>query len=324
MERTNLTAVELVYPPISSQEAVWLREEVDVEERVRKSDFYMIGARAEALFSNFNENIEDLTLSFTVTVGDLVDEVTIRIMELPEVKRTGFEVLAVEAGEKLVRLWDLVDMENPQPRLLDWFTTEKLIWDVGRGRAGVEGLERQREFATYDLLYVGIAKQGDTYDRLLAQGHKAHSDILSNEPQRLKGARVADEVILFLCHTPHVMMQTLDFESLLDDQDVFEDLEAKRVVADAEKAFISLLKPNYNKAMYPNYPKGKDGLASAGLLRYGYFIAEELIFLTPTGRFEGGRDRNTGFISSAADAIFIEGNSVTFFDCSEMQAEAEI
>ena len=319
MDKTNFTAVELVYPPISSQEAYWLREEGDVEARVRTSDFYMIGARAESLFLDFEEDVDALTLKFKITAGHLVDDVLIRELDLPEVKRTGFEALAIETGQKIVRLWHIVDPGNPQPRLLDWFTTEKLIWDVGRGTSGIEGLSRQREFATYDLLYVGIAKKGDTYDRLLAQGHRTHADILANERQRLEGARTADEVILFLCHTPHVLIQTLDFTSLADDQDIFEDLDAKRVVADAEKAFVSLLKPNYNKTKYGNYPQGKDGLAQSGLVRYGYSIAEELIFLTPTGRFEGGRDRATGFLTNEADAIFVEGGEVEFFDASEFQ-----
>lgn len=319
MDKSKFTAVELVYPPISSQEAYWLREEGDVEAIVRKSDFYMIGARAESLFSDFEEDEDALTLKFKITAGELVDDVLIRVVDLPEVKRTGFEVLAVETGPKIVRVWDVVDPDNPQPRLLDWFTTEKLIWDVGRGRSGIEGLSRQREFATYDLLYVGIAKKGDTYDRLLAQGHRTHFDILANERQRLVGARTADEVILFLCHTPHVLMQTFDFASLGDGQDILEELEAKRVVADAEKAFVSLLKPSYNRTKYENYPEGKDGLAKSGLVRYGYSVAEELIFLTPTGRFEGGRDRATGFVSNEADAIFVEGSEVEFFDASEFQ-----
>ena len=321
MEKTKFTAVELVYPPISSQEALWLREEGDVQAIVRKSDFYMIGARSEALFSDFEDDEAEATLKFKIVASELVDDVLIRVRDLPEVKKTGFGVLAVETGPKIVRLWDVVDPLNP--RLLDWFTTEKLIWDVGRGRAGVEGLSRQREFATYDLLYVGIAKRGDTYDRLLFQGHRTHSDILSNERQRLEGARISDEVILFLCHTPHVLMQTFDFTSFNDDQDIFEELEAKRVVVDAEKAFVSLLRPNYNRTQYNKYPQGKDGLANAGLVRYGYSIAEELIFLTPTGRFEGGRDRATGFVSNQADAIVVEGSEVEFYDASEFQASQQ-
>jgi hypothetical protein len=37
--------------------------------------------------------------------------------------------------------------------------------------------------------YVGIARKSDTFDRLFKRGHKAHIDILANEPQRYPGAR---------------------------------------------------------------------------------------------------------------------------------------
>lgn len=59
--------------------------------------------------------------------------------------------------------------------------------------------------------------------------------------------------------------------------------------------------------------KAKSAKAGAGLLRYGYAIAEELILLIPSGRFEGGRGGKTGSISNEADAIFIEGNEVELF-----------
>ena len=44
-QRTKFTILELVYPPISNQEAEWLMGDPEVEERLRTSDFYLIGAR---------------------------------------------------------------------------------------------------------------------------------------------------------------------------------------------------------------------------------------------------------------------------------------
>lgn len=44
--------------------------------------------------------------------------------------------------------------------------------------------------------YTEIAKKGDSFDRLLARGHKARQEILANEPQRYPGARVSDETFL--------------------------------------------------------------------------------------------------------------------------------
>jgi hypothetical protein len=39
-------------------------------------------------------------------------------------------------------------------------------------------------------------------------------------------------------------------------------------VADAEKAFVSLLKPEYNRIKYAGYPRGKDGLYKSGFANY--------------------------------------------------------
>ena len=44
---------------------------------------------------------------------------------------------------------------------------KKLIWDRSRDRPGIIGFHRYREAASYDLLYVGIAKVGDSFERLI-------------------------------------------------------------------------------------------------------------------------------------------------------------
>jgi hypothetical protein len=47
-QRSQIATLRLVYPPMSNQEAVWFEKDVDVEAVLRRSDFYMIGGRAEA------------------------------------------------------------------------------------------------------------------------------------------------------------------------------------------------------------------------------------------------------------------------------------
>lgn len=65
----KLTALELVYPPISIQEAVWIEREndVSVEEILRTSDFYMIVGRADAIYRDFDLDGSDL--HFGIQVG---------------------------------------------------------------------------------------------------------------------------------------------------------------------------------------------------------------------------------------------------------------
>src|SRR5690606_908998 len=89
--------------------------------------------------------------------------------------------------------------------------------------------------------------------------------------------------------------------------------EQKPIVADAEKAFVSLLKPRYNVQLFRNYPKGSDGLYGSDYVRYGYSICETVTFNTAHGRFRGSRDPLTGFITNDGDCIFVEGDAVNLY-----------
>lgn len=293
---SKISVLRLVYPPISNQEASWLQSDADVEQRSRMSDFYMIGGRAEIKFLDFQFDQAAEKFSFTVKCGDhLIDTAVLDIGVFQS--EAGGATVELEAGEKIIRIWD-----TDKNKLIDWFTTEKLVRDRGQGRTAISGLDRYKEFATYDLLYVGIAKVGDTFDRLVAKGHKARMEILSNEPQRYPGARVTDEIYLFLFTVEPTVVSSYDFT---DDIEPF-DLEGqqKRIVADAEKAFVSLLKPQYNVTKFKNYPKGADGLYGSGIARYGYLIGESVTFNTAHGKMKGAFD-SMGLISNQSDFIFV-------------------
>jgi len=78
----------------------------------------------------------------------------------------------------------------------------------------------------------------------------------------------------------------------------------KRIVADAEKAFVSLLKPEYNIVKFSNYQRGVDSLYGSKYARYAYAIGEDLALNTAHDRVRGARDPN-GVISNDADFIFV-------------------
>jgi hypothetical protein len=308
--RSKLSRLEIVYPPISNQEAVWLQHDPEVEALLRSSDFYMIAGRAEAKFLNILADPDAHELKFTFAVGhSFTDEVKLSLRELPGVAAHLPGRYWLEAGEKMIRLWD-GPIEQEGSNVLEWFTTEKLIWDRSRGKAGIEGFDSYREAAIYDLLYVGIAKVGDSFDRLIRNGHKARMEILANESQRFPGARVTDEVYLFMFSVQPTIITTFERNHDFADEDFCPAIDQKRIVADAEKAFVSLLKPQYNVVKFSNYPKGADGLYGSAYVRYGYFIVEDIAFNTVHGRIRGSRVSHTEWISNSADAILVEGDSV--------------
>jgi len=305
----KLSLLQLVYPPISNQEAVWLQNDPEVEEELRASDFYMIAGRKEAKFGNIVADPDTHLVTFTMSVGELSDEVRIQPNDLPAMAERELDAYWLEAGDKFLRFWD-GPVKEEGSEVVDWFTTEKLLYERSRNKLGIAGLDKFREMMTYDLLYVGIAKKGDSFDRLFNQGHKARTDILANEPQRLRGARVTDEIYLFLFHVSPLIISTFDFGHEFTDKDLSGEYEQKPIVADAEKAFVHLLKPDYNLVKFNNYPMGDDGLYGSDYTRYVYSIAENIEFNTSHGRFRGGWDSKLQLVSNAADAIFVEGDTV--------------
>lgn len=311
--KSKLTFLEFAYPPISNQEAVWLESDVDVEQRLRQSDFYMIGGRAEAKYLDYSTDPDAVVIGFTFAIGDhFRDLIEISIPDLPGIVESGAESFCIEAGEKCFRIWD-GEPHAPGSTVLEWFTTEKLIWDRSRGYPGITGFDRYKEAAKYDLLYVGIAKVGDSFDRLISNGHKARMQILGNEPQRYPGARVTDEIYLFLLKVQPVIMTTFEPDHDFEDEDFSGAYDHKRIVADAEKALVSLLQPEYNVVKFTSYPKGKDGLYGSDYTRYGYAICETITLDTAHGRFRGSRDAQTNFINNDADSIFVDGQSVRLY-----------
>lgn len=310
--KNKLTTLRTVYPPISAADAYRLKDDPEVEELLRKSDFYMIGGRAQARLTepSFDHDTNSLTFNFVVGEG-IPTPVTIRLQDLPGVKSLKGKDFIVELDEAGTgfKVWDgLVNADGS--RIIEWFTTEKLLWDLARERPGIDPIAGARDLATYDLLYVGIAKTGDSFDRLIKNGHTARMNILSNEKQRYPGARPSDEVYLFLFEADPLIMQTFDLDHEFTEKDFDGSYDAKRIVADAEKAFVNLLKPHYNKQRFRAYPRGKDGLYGEDYLRYGYVIGEEMAFNTAHGTVRGGLGP-MGMISNDADAIFVEGETVT-------------
>lgn len=288
----------------------------------------MIATRAEATFKSissrgFGPATPLGVFEVEITTGEkLTDRVTLDVHKLA----TNFYARLNEAppdnfkfrgGSKLIKLYanamdDEVDAGAVEP--FEFFTPEKLIHDFGRGKSGISGFERHRQFATYDLLYVGIAKKADTYSRLFKNAHSKRLEILSNAYPSRSNSRVSDEMILFAWDVDPLVIKT--WESDADDlsfTDQAWDDHRKAVIADAEKALVNLLDPEYNIEKFVRYPKGTDGLYGHGYDTYSCTLMDNVTFKTTTDSIRGSGRGDLRLPFDDADVISTSGDAVRIF-----------
>ena len=308
---TCSATLDLVCPPIPNSLAVELTGNDAAESVIRQSDFYMIGGRPQATFSEFRHDIKTGRFHFDIGVaGGKKDSGSILLDEISHIKNSPSDLnVNIRFCDSQIGVFEV--HENGSEEIIAAFTPDDVLMRRGRKESLIEGFDSYIDLATYDLLYVGIAKKGDTYDRLFAKGHYARMQILANEPQRYPGAKVSDETYLFAFKVEPLLCKVFGPDSDIEDEDLDFSYDAKRLVADAEKAMVSILKPQYNSTLYPNYPKGKDGLYASGLSSYSYSISEGMAFRSAYGTIKGGRERDLT-MSNEADFIMVKGDSVTF------------
>ncbi len=308
----KITYLELAFPPISNQEAFIFKDQ-PASEYMKQSDFYMIGGKGETFFCDF-ELVSDWIISVKISSGEnIVSNGSINLKLLDSVLDSTHKEKVVRKNPKEIAVTTKTD-EHGGYYYIDRFTPENILWHRSRNLKGISGFDNFRELMVYDLLYTGIAKVGDSYDRLIKKGHHARLDILSNEKQRQPGSRVSEEVFLFLFKLEPLYIFSFGPDSPID---IDFGYIHKQIVADAEKAFVSLLKPEYNKERFKRYPEGKDGLYYSKLDSYAYLIAETFTFITPSGIFSGGSNDGRWNFYNDADVIFNDKNTTTILTAYE-------
>jgi hypothetical protein len=314
--------LSLVYPPVSNQEAEWLKEDGEVEQMLRRSDIYMIAQRREGKFVWGDHNSPNLGvfggqgIRFRFEIPGIVSS-QVELSIENEFRKN--DSVYYDFGEKHVRC-SLKPAEGEEiGEVLWWYSTETLLFSKWRGDKRIKGLDNYREFTRYDLHYVGISTEQDSYQRLLANAHHKRVAILSNETQYVADARLTDEIYLFFFKSEPLFIHTFDDVEDLSSFGMGMPFTAKQASADAEKAFNKLLKPEYNTIKFKSFPKGKNGLYDVGLARYAHSIDEDVTFDTATATFRGSYDM---FRMGArpSDAIFVAGDEVELYKYDEPES----
>jgi hypothetical protein len=328
VERVQINFLKLVYPPITNQEAEWLKDDEEAQERLRQSNLYMIGQREEAVFKYRGCPVDDngiLNAEYSTSLNSSHFSIDInKMLERVKFPESDFEV-KIECGEKLIRFWKVDPVSGELLEVVQWFTVEKILYDKWRGIPEVVGLDEYELFTNYKLHYVGISKKNDSLQRLVVQAHDKRIRILSNESAMSHGARLTDEVVLFFFRISPIHIKTLFSD---DKIDMFSDElcnkkvpDTIRCFSDAEKAFVKILKSDYNEVKFKEYPRCIDGLYDENLKRYAYVISETITFSTSTCSIRGRFWGDNFLMPNNADMIFIQGDNVSLVKYDEIGSE---
>lgn len=221
--KVQLNFLKLVYPPISNQEAEWLKNDPEVREEIKCSNIYMIGQRAESKFDIPPESAEEMKysgiLNFKFCAGPASTDAIVDIYKLlkyHDVDHDRYEI-KIEIGDKLIRIWKCDPNTRESIDVIDWFTTEKLLYDKWTGHPAISGLNGYRKFTKYYLHYVGISKKEDSLTRLVVKPHDKRLRILSNESPESTGSRVTDEIVLFFFRVSPLRVITVESEEEINE-----------------------------------------------------------------------------------------------------------
>lgn len=303
----KVSFLETVFPPFTNRNVKTLTDKANqnISDLLKESNFYMIAARAETSFVNFEIVPNSAKIKVDIQVNDtVVDSGIIDISKLDYLNKIDDPIIITT--EQAI----LIDTTKKGTHAKIWLTPDSIYWNLSRGADYLSGFQNYRTVCNYDLLYVGIAAKQDSYTRLLKKGHHVRQRILGEEDQRRAGAHVTDEIILFLYSIKPIFMKTFSEDNYDLGFGHGTDAQA-RIVADAEKAFIKLLDPQYNTQKFANYPKGEDGLFDQGMDSYSYSINEDFIFNTASSTFNGKRGEHQ--FDNHQDFIHIEGEAVKLY-----------
>lgn len=302
--KSLLCELQLVFPPFSNQEGEWLWDDKEVREYVKDSKLYMIVHRKELKFCNYDgKDIANTgVFKFKLKLGNI--KTPFIYFDIKPYLASGCDT-ELDLGDKYLRIIDIVNSN-----IIYWATPDKIIYDFLHEYICLffEESYDLKSFQKYELYYVGISKEGDSFSRLFEKAHHGRLHILSNENSKNKYARITDELMILLFKIKWFNINIIDN---LNELNYYTDDE-KLIIADAEKAFIKLLDTKYNQVKYNQYPRGNDGLHKEGLSRYCYSIDEDLVLYTKGNlQFVGAQG-----IESRKDIIFVENDKAVIVKLS--------
>ena len=309
MHKTGVHTLSLVCEPFSNQMGEWFRADGEMAGHVSSSKLYFIGQREEVHFRNLDFDAVEGKVTFGL--ANSTDEISNISVPLDQFPYPEGDILFMDAGDEYFRIRHGREGDENLWPILCWFTPDRLMFFYWRGKIKVENLQDFQKFTRYALYYVGISTKGDSFSRLFETAHEKRSRIMGNETQFRPEARLTDELMLFLFKVEDLNVITYDGDKSDEELESIPDfIDPARLAADAEKAFVKMMKAKYNTQQYANYPVSSDGLWNQKWDSYRYGIAEPISFVSGQVLFNGGRMLYQQSPWPHSDTISIRGEKV--------------
>jgi len=296
--------MELAYAPITAYEFAVLKDDVAVEKALEDASLYVIGQRPVMTFENIVADPKDYVLSFEIHKKGKKEVLK---CTLPLIQKSagskdtdtisiGFNYLDKEDKNQTqplnnVRGFTLHNQIGDTKEFLLWFSPEKLLQNWWKNNIECEIIGDYRMFLEYKVHYVGKATKQSIIKRLT--GHSTLQDILSLETPVTDLQLPANEITI-LCFKFGDNLQIQSFGPESDIKSMAASLrgdnypDQEKVFLDAEKALIKAMEPDYNKELFKNYPKSKDGLYDDNYDAILYTFLDPIKLIYNQGEIDGG------------------------------------
>lgn len=323
MERKSIiNQLKLAYSPLSNYEFNFLKSDKIIEQIIDEASLYIIAQRNILSFENIVSNQDKQLLEFEIhqknnseilkcklpyfqdAIGaSKTKEIALAVNTIdPNFKNEEYPINNVHG----LSLLEIENINDENPKFLVWFSPEKLLQNYWGKSVECEIKGDIRSFTNYQVHYVGKATKQSIFKRLT--GHSTLQEILSVETPFLYGDLPTHEITLLLFKFyDNLEIKSYGINSNIDEM-VDSMMGKKRpdkesIFLDAEKALIKAMQPKYNKELFNNYPKSKDGLYNHNYDAISYTIMDPITLEYSNGKIEGGLSNLGG------DSIIVKDNT---------------
>lgn len=302
--KSLINQLELAYAPLTAFEFAIMKDDSDVEKALEKASLYIIGQRPVITFENVVPDESEYQLNFEIHQKGNPNILKCKLPLIQEIvgsTNDDFIYVAFNNLDKSTKQkglpffnihgFSLCEETEDGRKFLIWFSPEKFLQNYYKGYIKSEIVGDFRSFMDYKVHYVGKATKQSIFKRLT--GHSTFQDILSLESSVTEKQLPANEIVI-LCFEfrENLQIHTFGDESSIESMvAAFQGkgyTEQERVFLDVEKALIKAMKPAYNKELFNNYPKSKDGLHADKYNSISYSFSDPICLKYNEGNIVGG------------------------------------